>query len=550
LSFKLKVMNLFKSWFRQSGRGLKCAAVTPVGPGHAARARECRSSIEAAWRENTGPFSQLDFFFVDDGAGSLGRSKARNVGVQDAQRAGADWIFFLDADDLMTPRAFSIFSEYSNEFDAVWGLMAIKPPNEAEHHIRFPQALTLRSVDELLLLDPFMTLLMGHFVRTSVALQLPFDESMDAGEDFDYYIRAWEKYRCIKVAQVLSVNRSDLHSSGPRSATADQWRAKATARLSAGLEKNSLHRSSSRAIAALNRCSEEAQAFSRARDEATRDNVIPLSRRLPYRGFVDVSGYAGGDFVLFNNNDDPAALNIGWTGEYAPAAARLWQALAAGTPTILDISASTGYFGLLAARAAPAAAIVCLEPLLLNYARLELNLALNDVRNVRALHAAAARADAVGALHVFGTGDVLPVDSALHASGRPFARIENVATVNIDNFIKQEGGAAPGLIKIAAGGDEDEIMAGMAQTLSVSRPDLLIATTESARAQRIDADMHQHGYQLYGIDENSSSVVAFERLPPGAVNGTLYCWATTRSRDDVARILASADCNSGVAADC
>ena len=155
----------------------------------------------------------------------------------------------------MTPRAFSIFAGYADRFDAVWGQMAIKPPDTAEHHIRFPQALTLQSVDELLLLDPFMTLLMGHFVRTGVALELPFDENMDAGEDFDYYIRAWEKYRCTKIAEVLSVNRSDRHSSGPRAATADQWRIAATARLAAGLEKRNLQRDSAQAITALNRCS-------------------------------------------------------------------------------------------------------------------------------------------------------------------------------------------------------------------------------------------------------------------------------------------------------
>ena len=157
-----------------------------MGPGHAQRARECRASIEAAWREHPGPFSGLEFHFVDDGRGELGRSRARNAGVAAARQAGADWIFFLDADDLMTPRAFSIFGEYADRFDAVWGLMAIKPPDSADYHVRFPQALTLRSVDELLLLDPFMTLLMGHFVRTGVAVELPFDETLDAGEDFDY----------------------------------------------------------------------------------------------------------------------------------------------------------------------------------------------------------------------------------------------------------------------------------------------------------------------------------------------------------------------------
>ena len=274
-----------KNWLR--GSRLKCAAVTPVGPGHAQRARECRASIEAAWREHPGPFSGLQFHFIDDGRGELGRSRARNVGVEAARQTGADWIFFLDADDFMTPRAFSIFGEYADRFDAVWGLMAIKPPDSVDYHVRFPQALTLRSVDELLLLDPFMTLLMGHFVRTSVAVDLPFDETLDAGEDFDYYIRAWEKYRCTKVAQVLSVNRSDQHSSGPRAATADQWRVSASARLAAALDKRNLQRDSDRAVAAVNRCSQEAQAFNRARHDAGADSLMSYLQTGRFEDAID-----------------------------------------------------------------------------------------------------------------------------------------------------------------------------------------------------------------------------------------------------------------------
>ena len=535
-----------RNWFRPSGRGLKCAVVTPVGPGHADRARDCRASIDAAWRENADPFSQLELFFIDDGAGALGRSKARNIGARNAQRAGADWIFFLDADDLMAPRAFSVFSEYVDKFDAVWGLVAVKPPGDTQHHIRFPQALTLRNVDELLLLDPFITLVMGHFVRASVATALPFDEAMDAGEDFDYYIRAWEKYRCVKTDGVLSVIRSDLHSSGPRAATADQWRAAATARLSAGLERNAVHRNSSRAIAAINRCSEEAQAFSRARDETTPDNLITMSRRLPYRGFVDVCGYVGGDFVLFNNNDDRVALAIGWMGDYAPASARLWQALAVDMPFILDVGAYTGYFSLLAARAAPAAEIVSVEPLLLNYARLELNLAANDMRNVRAIRAAVTNADTEGAVYVCAGGDFLPMGGILQDSGRAGSCSEIVKTVSIDTFLKLERPWMPGLIRLGEGGAEGDILSGMVQTLNRAKPDLLIAVTDAGRAARLEFDLRQHGYRCYAIDENNSSIVATERLIPGA--GSLYRWATPRSSDDVARIVASAYCNSGTIA--
>src|SRR3954466_11988968 len=175
---------MFGNFLGGKKRGLKCAAVTPVGPGHAERARECRASIEAAWRESRGPFSKLEFCVVDDGRGELGRSKARNAGIAAAQLVDADWVFFLDADDLMAPRAFEIVSGYADEFDAVWGLIALKPPTEPAHHIRFPQALTLRSLDELLLLDPFISLSMGHFERLSVAVSTPFDEALDAGEDF------------------------------------------------------------------------------------------------------------------------------------------------------------------------------------------------------------------------------------------------------------------------------------------------------------------------------------------------------------------------------
>ena len=176
----------------------------------------------------------------------------------------------------------SIFADCVNDYDAVWGLMAIKPP-DGEYHIRFPQALSLRSVDELLLLDPFMTLLMGHFVRTEAARTLPFDETMDAGEDFDYYIRAWGQYRCTKLTETISVNRADRHSTGPRSATADQWRINASARIERGRKERALERYSARAIAALNRVSEEAQAFSRARGETTAADLPWFAGQLPHQ---------------------------------------------------------------------------------------------------------------------------------------------------------------------------------------------------------------------------------------------------------------------------
>ena len=537
-----------KNWLR--GSRLKCAAVTPVGPGHAQRARECRASIEAAWREHPGPFSGLEFNFIDDGRGELGRSRARNAGVAAARQAGADWIFFLDADDLMTPRAFSIFGEYADRFDAVWGLMAIKPPDSADYHVRFPQALTLRSVDELLLLDPFMTLLMGHFVRTSVAVDLPFDETLDAGEDFDYYIRAWEKYRCTKVAQVLSVNRSDQHSSGPRAATADQWRVSASARLAAALEKRNLQRDSDRAVAAVNRCSQEAQAFNRARHDAGADSLMLLAGRLPYRGRVEVTDCVGGKFELFTDNDDLVALSIAWTGEYWPVASRLWQVLAADAQLILDIGAYTGYFGLLAARAAATAEIVCFEPVAANFARLEMNLALNLAHNVCAMKAAVAGADAAMTLRVPTDSGVLPWHATLLDDANPSLRCEQIEAVCIDSVVANRAKSGSNLVRIATEGIAGDIVAGMVQTIRAASPDLLFSSIDAGHVLRLDGELRQHGYRFYFVDESDSSVVTGQPLVPAAEGSRISGWATRRSPGDVTRIIAAAYCNAGKTAAC
>ncbi len=163
-------------------------------------------------------------------------------------------------------------------------------------------------------------------------------------------------------------------------------------------------------------------------------------------------------FALFSNNDERVSLSIGWTGEYLPAATRLWQALAAEATTIIDIGAYTGYFGLLAARAAPGASIVCVEPVAANFARLELNLARNDARNVRAVGAAVAGADGEMELRVFARGDCLPFDAAL-ADERPAARSETVKAMRIDSLRDGRGTSAPELIRIDAGGIAGEIVA-------------------------------------------------------------------------------------------
>jgi FkbM family methyltransferase len=203
---------------------MKCAVVTPVGPGHELFALDAEDSVNAARANARGPFADVVFIKVDDSLGRLGRSAARNEGVRLAHAAGAEWIFFLDADDVLCPDAFANVARDLQRYDAIWG--AIHELAEDEEHgiLRPGQLLEITRIDQLLANDPFITLQIGHFVKTDVALATPFDPGLDAGEDFDYYLRLWSKYHCVKIPQPFFYNRRHTYAGGPRAATDRDWR--------------------------------------------------------------------------------------------------------------------------------------------------------------------------------------------------------------------------------------------------------------------------------------------------------------------------------------
>jgi len=181
---------------------MEVQVIIPVGPGHEDIAVDAVTSALALG---------YDFIPIDDTEGKLGRSKARNIGVR---QATAEWLFFLDADDLLHKDAKK--AEKYKKYDGIWGLI-----NDGK--VRIPQVRNV-DFDTLVKHEPTQTLQMGHFIKREVALAYPFDESMDCGEDFDYYLRVWRDHKCIKIPHTLFVNRRGNHSTGPRSANGQQWR--------------------------------------------------------------------------------------------------------------------------------------------------------------------------------------------------------------------------------------------------------------------------------------------------------------------------------------
>jgi cellulose synthase/poly-beta-1,6-N-acetylglucosamine synthase-like glycosyltransferase len=204
---------------------MKIGIITPIGPGHEKSYELCKQSINIAWEFNKGPFRDLEIIAMPDLHGEHGRSKRRNDGIKAAKENNCNWLFFLDADDLMTPEAFQEVTPYIDKYDAIWGNICEMPFGDfSQVKVRENQLISTENIEDILKYDPFLTLQMGHFIKTNIAESIGFDTKMHIGEDFRYYLQIWSKYKSIKCPQIFFINQRGNHSSGPSSGDGRQWR--------------------------------------------------------------------------------------------------------------------------------------------------------------------------------------------------------------------------------------------------------------------------------------------------------------------------------------
>lgn len=204
---------------------MKLGVITPIGPGHEVVYAEAIKSIETAWDNNKGAFTDLHILPQWDLKAEHGRSQRRNMGIGQAIELGCEWIFFLDADDIMTPFAFEDVMPLLSKFDAIWGMICESPHDKIEKmQLRKGQLGVTQDIQDILKTDPFLSIQMGHFVKSECAARIGFNEKTDAGEDFEYYLKVWREFKCIKSSAIFFLNRRGNHSVGPRSATGSDWR--------------------------------------------------------------------------------------------------------------------------------------------------------------------------------------------------------------------------------------------------------------------------------------------------------------------------------------
>jgi len=187
---------------------MKVVVVIPVGPGHAELSIAAIRSVNTAWEHSHGPFAAFKIAVIFDLEGGLGRSAARNRGMDEHP---TDWYFLLDADDEMLPEAFGLV-----DLNAPATFGAVSLNNRITEENQWPV-----SRDVLFSHGARGTLSMGCFVRGDLGLR--FDETLDVAEDFDFYLRlpGFTKRR----EPLVSIRRPFVPAGGPRSSAGCDWTA-------------------------------------------------------------------------------------------------------------------------------------------------------------------------------------------------------------------------------------------------------------------------------------------------------------------------------------
>lgn len=236
-----------------------CTVIIPIGPGHMELAEQAMQSVVDAIEDGKGPFDQIYVVAGDDTEGKIGRSKARNKMVSGASKASvedpfgevgvgaepwmgvfgetddesaafkSEWLFFLDADDLMcSPKtygesAFTVVAPYLEKYDCIWG--TIHELNDGKIYKR-QQTDRITTYKAYIRTPAALSCQMGHFVRREKFLG--FDEDLDVCEDVDLYLREWAQLRCIKQEKPLFLNRRGAHTwmqptEGRKTHTGREW---------------------------------------------------------------------------------------------------------------------------------------------------------------------------------------------------------------------------------------------------------------------------------------------------------------------------------------
>jgi FkbM family methyltransferase len=181
----------------------------------------------------------------------------------------------------------------------------------------------------------------------------------------------------------------------------------------------------------------------------------------------------------------------------------------------IDIGANIGLFSLLASRYVGTEGIICsFEPTSITYQRLQENIQLNGLKNIRSYRLALSDTNGQAELQIASEGYDAWNSLAKPSSGK-VVNSETVATLTLDSFVEKENIENVSLIKIDVEGWEIPVLQGAKSLLSSPNAPTLMVEFMEENAQNAGfscKELYQllvdYGYELFTYDAAKNRLIS------------------------------------------
>jgi len=207
---------------------------------------------------------------------------------------------------------------------------------------------------------------------------------------------------------------------------------------------------------------------------------------------------------LWSDGYDDVMTRVFWCGveSWEPETMMVLPALLEDATTFMDIGASSGLYGLLAAADDPNRSVFCFEPSAVTFERLRRNSAANGLPNLTVEQVALTRNGGPITLYV--------TRHQLDASTLPGYRERTVATqvksITLDDFVEAHNIKRLDLIKIDTEGTEPDVFAGGFRTIERDHPTIICEVLKGMTERDHERFFGPLGYSYYLLTADGPSV--------------------------------------------
>lgn len=230
--------------------------------------------------------------------------------------------------------------------------------------------------------------------------------------------------------------------------------------------------------------------------------------------WVECSCGEGETFYMFlGGRDDGVALRFLWNGQYERTTLKAWSWFSGQTDgIIIDIGAHTGAYTLASLASCSKSVVISFEPHFMNFARLNLNLRMNNKTTRKSFMMAVGERNEILPFSISTSLDYLTAGGSIGTREGGFTT--HVQAVALDSFFDSPEKDRVQLIKIDVEGYEGPCLRGMREIIYKNHPVIFFECISVSSGEAVQDVLSEYGYHFYEIDDQGGKTTRTMSIKP------------------------------------